>query len=304
MRPARRSTAQVDRPAQLGRPAGARPQRPEQLLRRGARPHLLAGVEQQLGQRPCAHDPGALSPSRNSGLHDDAYRTSSRACAAYVPSAPAAPSRGCGAAARAGAGLRRRGRPGPQQQALDPGRVEVVDVVDVAPGAGRPGDHGAQRVEQWQDGEGSRTSGTSSWPPRPGPRRTERGRSGGIEVRRNGPGPPSGPRGRRLEVGAASRSARCPASARSVSKVRISTRPSPRGSAGSRGASGRGTRRAPRDAARQRASRPATRCDATSRRGPNRRVVRSATTSAGARRRGGRRPGKSRIPRTSAPRNP
>ena len=60
--PAGRSPAEVDGAPQPGRPAGARPQRPQQLLGRGARPHLLAGIDEQLRERPGTDHLRALEP--------------------------------------------------------------------------------------------------------------------------------------------------------------------------------------------------------------------------------------------------
>ncbi len=149
VRAAGRTAAVVDRPAQPGRPAGARPQRPEQLLGRGTGAHLLARVDQQLGERLRAHHLGAVEPGEEARLHDRAPD--------QVARGPRRPALGLALLLLAGAQppgeaayvARVEAPERPEEQRLGPGGVEEVDVVGVVVVEVHDG---AQCVEQRQHG--------------------------------------------------------------------------------------------------------------------------------------------------------
>jgi hypothetical protein len=167
----------------------------------------------------------------------------------------------------------------------------VVVEVDTAP----------QRVEQRQHGGVADQRQLVAGDLDRDPGRAEARRSGGMLARPSGPARHLVPRDAVLEVGARSRSARCSASARSVSKVRTTTRPV----AGPARGTGAGTPRAPSaDGAGQPdpAGDPLG-GDEQPRPEPAGRAQRDHV-GAGGRRRAGTSAGNSRMPRTSAPRKP
>ena len=146
--PAGLRPAEVDQATQPLGPVGARPQVPEHLLGRGAVVELGAGAGAAVRPGTGARRPRGPRGRRGSPPRPRARRNSSRDVRGDVSRRARVPSRAAQLARRARAGRRRRARPAAaEQQRLGPAGVEVVDVVEVVV---VEVDHRAQGVEQRQ----------------------------------------------------------------------------------------------------------------------------------------------------------
>ena len=185
------AAAELDRAPQPGRPAGARPQGPEQLLGGGADVELGPGATDELGDRPRPIDLVADQPVEHGrvehGLPDQlarVHRLSIDGGRVVLLAPPQLP----GQAAYV-AGVQPAERSG--QQRLGPRGVDVVDVVGVVV---VEVEHHPQARRSAGARPGRGPAAPRRWPPRPAPRRRRGiGAAAGWTGGRTAPARPSRP---------------------------------------------------------------------------------------------------------------